>query len=77
MQRKIVHYPTMRMDPHPDQIEPDRVGLCARCRHARQIAGARSRFWLCSLSADNPAYPRYPSLPVRRCAGFTPGDPAG
>lgn len=46
------------------------AGLCARCRHGRAVAGARSTFWLCERSRTDPAYPRYPRLPVVRCPGF-------
>ena len=54
-------------------IEPnDPVGLCARCRHARQVPTPRATFWLCERSATDPAYPKYPRLPVRTCPGFEP-----
>jgi hypothetical protein len=29
-----------------------------------------SRFYMCERSRTDPAYPRYPRLPVTRCAGF-------
>jgi hypothetical protein len=46
-------------------------GLCAVCRHARRIRSDRGAiFVLCGLSAANPAFPRYPSLPVLVCGGF-------
>jgi hypothetical protein len=54
--------------PHP--------GLCASCKNARRVGGRRSDFWLCELSQRDPAYPRYPRLPVMRCAGYEPGEPA-
>ncbi|MGH7921297.1 MAG: hypothetical protein ACREQM_15345 [Candidatus Dormibacteraceae bacterium] len=44
-------------------------GLCASCRHGRPVRGRRSAFWLCERSTTDPAYPRYPALPVRRCRG--------
>ena len=45
-------------------------GLCAACRHSRLITTARgSVFRLCERSATDPAYPRYPPLPVLRCPG--------
>jgi hypothetical protein len=48
-------------------------GLCGRCEHARRIvSGKGSTFWLCRRSETDPAYPRYPALPVVRCAGFEP-----
>jgi hypothetical protein len=49
------------------------VGLCASCLHHRQVVSGRgSRFHLCELSKSDEAYPRYPGLPVLRCAGYTP-----
>lgn len=45
-------------------------GLCARCHHGQAVPGARSTFWLCERSRTDPAYPRYPRLPVVRCRGF-------
>jgi hypothetical protein len=50
---------------------PD-AGLCDRCRHQRLIKNTRgSVFSLCELSKSDPAFPRYPRLPVQSCAGFT------
>ena len=50
------------------------AGLCATCRRARVVGNRRgSRFWLCTRSADDPRFPRYPRLPVLRCAGYDPG----
>ena len=47
-------------------------GLCRACSHARIIRSGRgSMFWLCELSRTDPAFPRYPRLPVVRCPGFT------
>jgi len=49
----------------------DAVGLCAACAHARPIVSGRgSTFWLCGLSATDARFPKYPRLPVVRCAGF-------
>jgi hypothetical protein len=56
------------------------VGLCADCRHARTVATPRSVFWLCTLAATDPRYPKYPRLPVLACDGHSPrthGDPPG
>jgi hypothetical protein len=51
----------------------ERVGLCARCRHARVITSDRGHdFWMCERSRTDPAYPRYPPLPVRQCPGYEP-----
>jgi hypothetical protein len=47
------------------------VGLCAQCRWARTVTSARGgRFLRCGRSDTEAAYPRYPRLPVRSCAGF-------
>ena len=46
------------------------VGLCANCVHCRVITARRSRFYFCERSATDPAFPRYPRLPVRVCVGF-------
>src|SRR5690606_31486944 len=54
------------------------AGLCASCTHARTITNRRgSSFLLCGLSSSDPAFPRYPRLPVLLCAGWRPrpGEP--
>jgi len=46
-------------------------GLCDSCRHQRLVPNTRgSVFSLCERSREDPAYPRYPRLPVLRCEGF-------
>jgi hypothetical protein len=56
-------------------------GLCASCLHRRDVPNPNGRVYLlCERSRADPAFPRYPRLPVTRCAGFTAaGDaaPAG
>jgi hypothetical protein len=55
---------------------PPLVGLCETCRHHRIIrSGKGSRFFLCALSREDPAFPRYPRLPVLQCRGHEPGPP--
>jgi hypothetical protein len=50
-----------------------RAGLCRTCRHARTITSGRgSTFLLCERSRTDPHFPRYPPLPVLRCAGHEP-----
>jgi len=50
-------------------------GLCGACRHSRVVETRRgTTFRLCERSTTDPRYPRYPTLPVVRCAGFEPGD---
>ena len=52
-------------------------GLCGTCRHSRIIRTARgSTFRLCERSMTDPRFPRYPNLPVLRCAGFETVDTA-
>jgi hypothetical protein len=47
------------------------IGLCAECVHQRIVRSARgSSFVLCGLSAEDPRFPKYPRLPVVRCAGY-------
>ena len=49
------------------------AGLCDSCRHQRVVPNTRgSRFSLCERSQHDAAYPRYPRLPVLRCAGHEP-----
>jgi hypothetical protein len=48
-----------------------RAGLCDSCVHQRLVRNTRgSTFSLCELSRTDPAFPRYPRLPVRSCAGY-------
>ncbi|MDP9227753.1 MAG: hypothetical protein M3M99_01725 [Actinomycetota bacterium] len=54
------------------------TGLCDRCRHQRLVPNTRgSVFSLCELSKTDPAFPRYPRLPVDSCPGFRPRADAG
>ncbi|HUB74262.1 MAG TPA: hypothetical protein VL979_09540 [Solirubrobacteraceae bacterium] len=51
-------------------------GLCESCRHRQVVRNTRgSTFWLCRRSREDPAFPRYPRLPVLSCAGYERGDP--
>lgn len=53
------------------KLDAAHAGLCADCAHARRIESARgSQFILCQLSLSDPRFPKYPPLPVLRCAGF-------
>jgi hypothetical protein len=48
------------------------VGLCADCAHAQIVRSDRgSVFYLCTLSATDARFPKYPRLPVISCAGYT------
>jgi hypothetical protein len=48
------------------------AGLCATCVHLSLLPAPRSVFVRCGLAATDPAFPRYPALPVVRCAGYRP-----
>lgn len=54
------------------------AGLCDHCRHQRIVKNTRgSVFSLCERSKFDPDYPRYPRLPVVRCAGFERAEAEG
>jgi len=58
------------VSPAPQAPPP---GLCAECRHQRFVPNSRgSVFSLCERSREDPAYPRYPRIPVLSCPGFEP-----
>ncbi|HXW58744.1 MAG TPA: hypothetical protein VEJ23_04610 [Solirubrobacteraceae bacterium] len=51
------------------------AGLCDSCEHQVQVPNTRgSVFSLCARSRHDPAYPRYPRLPVLSCSGYEPRD---
>ncbi len=45
-------------------------GLCATCRHAALLTARTSAFLRCGLAERDPAFSRYPRLPVVVCAGY-------
>lgn len=48
-----------------------RIGLCVTCHHSRTVeARSGSEFRFCSKAMTEPIYPKYPPLPVTRCAGY-------
>jgi hypothetical protein len=50
---------------------PFSVGLCLECRHGRRVVAQRgSEFWLCRRAMQEPAFARYPRLPVLHCPGY-------
>jgi hypothetical protein len=57
-----------------DAVDPGTrrsVGLCADCQRARPITSSHgSVFYLCEYSTIDPAYPKYPRLPVLQCAAY-------
>jgi hypothetical protein len=53
------------------------AGLCATCRFRQEVRNTRgSSFSLCTRSREDPAYPRYPRLPVLSCGGYERADGA-
>ena len=65
-------------DPAATAAELRRVGLCARCRHARRVVSAKgSVFFMCQLAARDPRFSKYPRLPVLSCPGHESGTPNG
>ncbi|HEY2283587.1 MAG TPA: hypothetical protein VGH60_08575 [Solirubrobacteraceae bacterium] len=47
------------------------AGLCDTCEHQVEVPNTRgSVFSLCARSRTDPAYPRYPRLPVLECDGY-------
>ena len=49
------------------------AGLCDSCANQRVVRNTRgSSFSLCERSRADPAYPRYPRLPVTACRGWEP-----
>jgi hypothetical protein len=52
---------------------PPNAGLCVRCVHARAVPSATGQIFVrCARSATDPAFPKYPRLPVVVCAGYDP-----
>jgi hypothetical protein len=57
-------------------LSGETAGLCAQCLHRKRLRNDRgSVFLFCRKSETDPAYPKYPRLPVLRCAGFVPSAP--
>ena len=54
-------------------LGPPPAGLCERCANVKIVETRKgSRFYLCTLSELDPRFPKYPGIPVLRCAGYTP-----
>ena len=48
-----------------------KAGLCDSCRHQRVVSNTRgSSFSLCERAKVDARYPKYPRIPVLRCAGY-------
>jgi hypothetical protein len=51
--------------------EREYAGLCADCRFMRRTKSDRgSTFYFCEKSLTDPAFPKYPRLPVFECSGY-------
>jgi hypothetical protein len=49
------------------------AGLCESCANVKVVETRKgSRFYLCTLSEVDPRFPKYPGIPVLRCAGYSP-----
>jgi hypothetical protein len=64
------------MNDRPDARQlPAAAGLCATCRQARVTVSDRgSQFVRCERARTDPAYARYPPLPVLSCRGHDPDE---
>jgi hypothetical protein len=61
--------------PPAGQVRTPSPGLCARCAHVQLVPSPRgSAFYLCRRSLTDPAFPRYPPIPVLACLGFEARD---
>jgi hypothetical protein len=57
-------------------VTPVGAGLCGMCTHMQIVFSSKgSSFVLCRLSEVNPAFRRYPALPVIACQGYEPDTP--
>ena len=53
------------------RTEGENVGLCGSCARCRRIVTARgSTFFYCTRADSDPAYAKYPCLPVLHCVGY-------
>jgi hypothetical protein len=56
-------------------LDPN-IGLCSQCRHTKQIQSDRgSVFHLCTRALNDPAFRKYPPLPVLHCPGYESTEP--
>lgn len=63
-------------DDREELMPVSHLGLCADCRFAAVIRSDRgSVFWQCRRSFREPAFPKYPHLPVFTCSGYVARDP--
>jgi hypothetical protein len=63
----------MATPPAQPHAARSRGGLCDSCEHQQIVRNTRgSSFSLCRRSREDPAYLRYPRLPVLSCPGHEP-----
>jgi hypothetical protein len=57
----------LRLVPRPP------AGLCDSCLHQKLIGNTRgSTFSMCLKAREDPAFPKYPRIPVAACPGYAP-----
>jgi hypothetical protein len=70
----LISYPADVAEADQTKVTKDdsrRVGLCFDCLHAQRIQSDRgSTFFRCKLWESDANFPKYPRLPVLRCAGY-------
>ena len=68
----VAHYARVMSNvPVAGPVPGRAAGLCDTCRYQREVRNTRgSTFSLCERSRQDPAYPRYPRLPVSNCRGY-------
>jgi hypothetical protein len=48
------------------------AGLCADCEYSKIVRSDRgAAFYQCLHSFTDPAFPKYPRLPVLKCSGYS------
>ena len=59
------------MDKVATDAGASRIGLCFDCEYAKRVEAKQSTvYFLCRRSLTDPAFPKYPTLPVRSCSGY-------
>ncbi len=55
-----------------NEREQHHVGLCATCAFMRAVPSSRGMtFYLCERARLDARFPKYPTLPVIRCIGYS------
>lgn len=56
------------------EMERTRVGLCAGCRHVKELATKiGATIYQCRLAAKDARFRKFPPLPMLACPGFEKG----